>query len=174
LVDNKILSPVLKINGKVKIHFTEDALVSITGSFKAFINGLEIKDWRAILVPKNEELEIENLSEITYLAIHGLKAPFHGIFELASNIKLNFEPVRQKIKDLIARYVPSNFISQVSFVSNLNSRGLLLVQVGELERTIEKFKKHLKLVSEAVKRGAQLIRVNINGKKFDVWIEELE
>ena len=149
----------IKVMNRIALTPDKDALIAVTGWGEAVVRGqgrtLRFDPWRAIVVPANTVLEVRAKGE-AYVAVKGL-VPNGGM--LGGGVRLICEPIRRMPEDLHARYVPPTLLDRLS---REDGGALKLVW------------RHLELVKEAVRRGAKLVKVKVNGRQYDVWVEELE
>ncbi len=167
LLDNSEHAPVFEVFGTAEFEVAADSIAAASGkgSVELFSNGtgMRVRLWRAFPVPAGYTVRVKGSP--VYVAFKGLRGMGPGKRKVRAYAELEAERLNGKgdLKDLKARYVPSSFIHEARLRKGLS----------ELLTLLEKMKRHIRLACEAARRGAKLVRVRVNGRLVDVWVEEV-
>ncbi|RLE65585.1 MAG: hypothetical protein DRJ38_03465 [Thermoprotei archaeon] len=160
LVDNKESAGTIEItSGRVKLLFHDDAVIAVTGDCEVKIGNTEASPWQALPVAKGSCVEVSSNS-IAYIAVVGGFETPYLVLSLAKNRVLGFFSngrLSQLIDELPARRIPQTFRRKS----------------GEFKDGIYRAARSLKAALEAYKRGAKLVRVKVNGRVYEAWVEEI-
>lgn len=157
LVFNPPTVPVIEIReGSLSLELQEKVVFSVTGDAKIIADDKQQDPWKASIAQKTINLSTDR---VAYLAIKGLTPPTNILQPLKPETMLTaVNPSNVPEKILMALKVP-----QVLRISN-----------SDWLESISRLQRHISLVTDAVQRGAELVRIKINGGEFEAWVLELE
>ena len=168
LVENKLTEPIIAVKDILELKAKVKALLSSAGKGKIILNKKrEIPLWRAFIVPANSSLMIKpDKGAAIYLGVKGLYSPKDSNIQLRSGDTVPCKQLNGELdlNNLIASKVPESLLKiYIGLNGNLKERKYIL----------SKILRHISLAREAIMRGAKLIKVNVNGEKYEVLIEEV-
>ncbi len=174
LVGNAPFSASIEIRGEARLRFSEEALISLTGSCEAVLCGVKAPQWVAIPVAEDVELEIRANGNVAYVGITGLDASFVGSRPLREGVRLALRRCYEELsrRRLNALRVPSGILREYQEHLSSFKQGTAALKQSALN-LIAKLERHLRLACEAAERGAKLIRVSVGGRTYELWVEEI-
>lgn len=155
---NNPFSPAIElVNGHIAFEAVTKAFFAVTGDARVEINGRKAEPWRSYTLLPGTRVVVDGNS---YVSFHGLKAEgVSGKVPLAPGFILSCATVNGEFtaKRLLAFKVP---------VTMRIPRGDWLDMIRRLQR-------HVALAREAVERGAELVKVRVGSREFEIWVQEL-
>jgi len=172
LVGNEEYAPVFEVYGYAEFAVKKLSLVAVAGRGSVEVressSRVKMSLWRAFPLPPGSVLVVRG--NPLYVAFKGLKTRWSGKRRVRPGNGFEVSSVSSNgdLEDLPARYLPLSFLLEAAKSGVGRNSG-----AGELLKIIERIKKHVKLACDAVRRGAKLVRVRVDGKSVDVWVEEV-
>ena len=153
---NSLTSPAFELRtGELEIALDSRVLVAFTGNADITVDGKKVEPWAAYLV--RERITVKT-DEIAYISIRGLKHNLRNKQPVSVGESYIFESLNGVSEgDLKALRVPST----------------LRLANGDWLEAVAKIQRHLGMVLEAVRKGAEQVKVRVSGGEFEVWVLEL-
>ncbi len=155
---NNPLSPAIEsIKGILVFEAASKVLFSITGDAALTINGKEAEPWRSYTLMPGSRVEAKGSF---YASFHGLNVETGGSrVPLSPGMILNCNTVNGDFgaKKLLALKVPVT----------------MRFEAPDWRDMVRRLQKHVALAREAVEKGAELVRVRVGGREFELWVQEL-
>ena len=155
---NNPFSPAIELReGRIVLEAVAKVLFAVTGNAHVEINGKKAEPWRSYTLTPGSRVTVEGNS---YISLHGLQA--YGVstkLPLSPGFTLSCTTVNGEFtaKKLLAFKVPVT----------------MRLDTGNWREMIRRLQRHVALAREAVEKGAELVRVRVGGREFELWVQEL-
>jgi len=172
LVDNSEHAPAFEVHGLAEFKAEAPLIAAVAGVGSAeLVNGdsrVRVGLWRAFPVPAGFVLRVKGSP--LYVAFRGMQGVGLGKRRVAKGLVFKARKVNGngEVKDIKARYIPVSILREARAL-----RAKLDGRIEDLALLLEKIKRHVRLACEAARRGARLVRVRVNSRLIDVWVEEV-
>ncbi len=155
---NNPFSPAIELrDGEIVLEAVSKVLFAVTGNAEVEINGRKAEPWRSYTLAPGSRVLVRGNS---YVTLHGLQA--RGVaskLPLSPGLTLACSTVNGEFtaKKLLAFKVPVT----------------MRFDAGDWREMIRRLQRHVALAREAVEKGAELVRVRVGGREFELWVQEL-
>ncbi len=153
---NSLTSPAFELRGgELEISLGEKALLAVTGDAEVIADGRRVEPWTAFNASENVKIRT---NAVAYVSVRGLKATTKRKLPLKSGVSFSFNGLNGiDDRDLRALRVPPT----------------LRAVNGDWLESVARVQRHIGMVLEAIKKGAEQVKVRVGGREFEVWVLEL-
>ncbi|QOJ78453.1 hypothetical protein IG193_06770 [Infirmifilum lucidum] len=153
---NSLTSPAFELRGgELELALREKALLAVTGDVEIVADGRKVEPWAAFNASESVKVKA---NATAYVSVRGLKATTKRRLPLKSGITFSFDGL-----------------------DGLNERSLRALRVphtlrvvnGDWLESVARVQRHIGMVLEAIKKGAEQVKVRVGGREFEVWVLEL-
>jgi Allophanate hydrolase subunit 2 len=157
LVFNPPTAPVIEIRqGSITLQLQEKVVFATTGKAEILADDKQMESWRTGTAQNSLTVKT---SETAYLAIKGLVIP--------TSLPQPLKPGTTLIT-VNPNSVPDKILAALKVPQGLRAPN------GDWLEAVSRLQRHLSLVSDAVQRGAELVKIRVSGGEFEAWVLELE
>jgi len=153
---NSLTAPAIELQGgEVEAVLNGKTLMAVAGDAEVIADGRRVEPWAAFFA--REGVRIRS-GATAYLSVRGLSAAASGKLPVREGDAFSVQGLNGIAdSDLRALRVPHT----------------LRVANGDWLESVARVQRHIGMVLEAVRRGAEQVRVRLNGGEFEVWVLEL-
>jgi len=156
---NPLMSPAIELRGgELLIETSHPVLAAVTGAATVTVDGRKACTWAALRVERSLSVFAEGRA---YVSVGGLRMPVERKVPLGTGATLSVE---------------QNGHNGVSsrFLAALKVPPSLLSDNGDWLQAAHRLQRYLEILLDVVQRGAELVRVNIDGVEYEAWVLEVD
>ncbi|MGC9106711.1 MAG: hypothetical protein ACP5IE_00760 [Infirmifilum sp.] len=153
---NSLTGPAFEVKtGELELEFDSKTLVAFAGDSEVYVDGRRVEPWAAYFAKERVTLKTTGRA---YISVRGLRGSNRRKQVLKSGEAYPLEQLNGiSESDLRALRVPST----------------LRFANGDWLEAVARIQRHLGMVLEAVRKGAEQVKVRVGGGEFEVWVLEL-
>ncbi|MEZ0346612.1 MAG: hypothetical protein ABWK01_08690 [Infirmifilum sp.] len=156
LAMNSLSGPVFELKGgELEISVDAETLVGLTGNAEIIVDERNVEPWAAYLAKKKIYVKTGNVAYVSIRGLHSVPRRKQPVRPGESYRFENLNGVDER--DLRALRVPIS----------------LRLPNGDWLESVARIQRHLGLVLEAARKGAEQVKIRVSGGEFEAWVLEL-